>query len=90
MAEIRELGVTPHVAPNTNGRRSEIDGRTMLRRGYAITLRFRQQAEETFGWTKAIAGGGARRSIAEPPRVNSQVTFALAPDIPACWSRRAS
>ena len=31
----REIGVTPHVAQNTNGRRSAIDGRTTRHAGYA-------------------------------------------------------
>jgi hypothetical protein len=35
--ELRELGVTPHVAQNTAGRRSAIDGRTTRHAGYRLS-----------------------------------------------------
>ena len=54
--ELRSMGVTPHVAQNTNGRRSAIDGRTTRHRGYGISQRIRKRIEETFGWIKTIAG----------------------------------
>ena len=49
VAELRELHVTPHVAQNTNGRRSAIDGRTTRHPGYAVSLRIRKRIEEAFG-----------------------------------------
>lgn len=52
----RERNVTPHVAQNTSGRRSAIDGRTTTHRGFAQSQKFRKRVEEIFGWVKAIAG----------------------------------
>ena len=60
------LGVTPHVAQNTKGRRSAIDGRTTRHAGYAVSLRVRKRIEEVFGWIKTVAGC-ARPVIAAPP-----------------------
>ena len=37
VAAMRERRVTPHVAQNTSGRRSAIDGRTARHRGYAVS-----------------------------------------------------
>jgi len=56
VAEMRRLGVTPHVAQNTNGRRSAIDGRTTRHPGYALSQRSRKRLEEVFGWIKTIGG----------------------------------
>jgi transposase len=54
--ELRSMRVTPHVAQNTNGRRSAVDGRTARHGGYAVSLRIRKRIEESFGWIKTIAG----------------------------------
>jgi transposase len=54
VAELRHMGVTPHVAQNTKNRRSAIDGRTTRHPGYAISQRIRKRIEETFGWKKTI------------------------------------
>ena len=54
--ELRSMKVTPHVAQNTRGRRSAIDGRTTRHNGYAASLRIRKRIEEAFGWIKTIAG----------------------------------
>ena len=54
--ELREINVRPHVARNTNGRRSAIDGRTSRHDGYAASQRIRKRIEEAFGWIKTIAG----------------------------------
>ncbi len=56
VADMRELGVTPHVAQNTSGRRSAIDGRTTRHAGYAISQQIRKRIEEVFGWAKSSAG----------------------------------
>ena len=53
--ELRSMKVTPHVAQNTSGRSSAIDGRTTRHRGYAISQRIRKRIEEAFGWIKTIA-----------------------------------
>jgi len=56
VADMRELGVTPHVAQNTNGRRSAIDGRTTRHPGYSVSQKKRKRIEEVFGWIKSSAG----------------------------------
>ena len=52
--ELRELRVTPHVAQNTSGRSSAIDGRTTHHPGYAVSQRKRKCVEEIFGWMKTV------------------------------------
>jgi Transposase DDE domain len=65
--ELRELRVTPHVAQNTSGRSSAIDGRTTRHPGYAVSQRKRKCVEEVFGSLKTVGllrktrhRGGAR------------------------------
>jgi transposase len=53
---VREMNVTPHVTQNTNGRRSNIDGRTTRHDGYTVSLRCRARIEEIFGWLKTVGG----------------------------------
>ena len=60
VADLRERRVTPHVAQNTSGRRSAIDGRTTRHPGYAVSQRIRKRVEEIFGWMKTV--GGFRRT----------------------------
>lgn len=57
---MRARHVTPHVAQNTSGRRSTIDGRTTRHPGYGISQRIRKRVEEIFGWMKTV--GGFRRT----------------------------
>jgi transposase len=57
---LRAQGVTPHVAQNTTGRRSAVDGRTTHEPGYAVSQRVRRRIEEIFGWIKTV--GGVRRT----------------------------
>jgi transposase len=54
--EVRELNAVPHVAQNTAGRRSAIDGRTTRHPGYAASQRIRKRIEEFFGWSKSSPG----------------------------------
>jgi len=56
VAKLRARDVTPHVAQNTAGRRSAIDGRTTRHAGYAISQRIRMKVEEIFGWLKTVGG----------------------------------
>lgn len=56
VGDLRGLNVTPHVAQNTNGRRSAIDARTTRHPGYGVSMRVRKRIEEAFGWIKASAG----------------------------------
>jgi transposase len=63
ITQVRELGITAHVAPNTTNRRSAIDGRTTRHAGHQISQRIRKRIEEPFGWIKTIAGGRKLRYI---------------------------
>ena len=54
--ELRSMNVRPHVAQNTNRRRSAIDGRTTRHPGYGMSQKIRKRIEEGFGWIKTIAG----------------------------------
>jgi transposase len=53
VAELREINVTPHVAQNTNGRRSAIDGRTTRHPGYTVSLRIRKRIDWQFTFAMA-------------------------------------
>jgi transposase len=77
VAELREINVTPHVAQNTSGRRSAIDGRTTRHPGYAVSLRIRKRIEEAFGWAKTVAGLRKARHRGLP-KIDWQFTFAMA------------
>jgi transposase len=63
VAEVRDLGFTPHIAQHNNGRRSAIDGRTTRHPGHRVSQRIRPRIEEPFGWMKTIAGGHKLRYI---------------------------
>jgi transposase len=52
---VRAEGLTPHVAQNTNRRRSAIDGRTTRHPGYRQSGIARRRIERIFGWLKTIA-----------------------------------
>jgi IS5 family transposase len=75
--ELRVLRVTPHVAQQTAGRSSAIDGRTTYHPGYAISQRKRKQVEEIFGWLKTV---GLLRKVRQRgvERVGWTFTFAAA------------
>ena len=77
VAELREINVTPHLAQNTSGRRSAIDGRSTRHTGYGISQRIRKRIEEAFGWAKTVAGlrKARHRGLA---KVDWQFTFAMA------------
>jgi len=77
VAELREINVTPHVAQNTNARRSAIDGRTTRHPGYDVSLRIRKRIEEAFGWAKTVAGLRKARHRGLP-KIDWQFTFAMA------------
>jgi transposase len=75
--ELRSMKVTAHVAQNTSGRSSAIDGRTTRHRGYAVSQRIRKRIEEAFGWIKTIAGQEKSRFRGRD-RVGWAFTFAAA------------
>jgi transposase len=52
VAAARTLNVTPHIAKNDNGRRTNIDARTTRHPGYSISLSCRWLVEKSFGWLK--------------------------------------
>jgi hypothetical protein len=77
VAALRALNVTPHVAQNTSGRRSAIDGRTTRHPGYALSQRIRKRIEEAFGWIKTC--GGLRQTRHRgTPRVGWMFTLTAA------------
>jgi len=53
VAEVRALGITPHVAQKTH---SAVDARTTRHAGYAISQRKRKLVEQVFGWMKTVGG----------------------------------
>ena len=75
--ELRSMRVTPHVAQNTSGRRSVIDGRTTHHAGYRVSQRIRKRIEEAFGWIKTVAGQEKTR-FRGVERVGLAFTFAAA------------
>lgn len=57
VADVRALGVTPHVSQNVKRPGgSAIDGRTTRHQGYAVSQTCRPRVERVFGWIKPIAG----------------------------------
>ena len=77
VAEMRRLGVTPHVAQNDNHHRSAIDGRTTRHAGYAVSQRLRKRIEEIFGWVKTV-GGQRKTHYRGTCRVGWMFTLAVA------------
>ena len=75
--ELRSMNATPHVAQNTNGRSSAIDGRTTRHAGYAVSQRIRKRIEKAFGWIKKV-GGQERTKFRGRERVGWAFTFAAA------------
>jgi transposase len=75
--ELKSMNVRPHVAQNTNGRRSAIDGRTTRHPGYAMSQKIRKRIEEGFGWIKTVAGQRKTRFKGKD-RVGWAFTFAAA------------
>ena len=80
--QLRELGITPHVAQNAYvteraSRRSAIDGRTTRHPGYALSQKRRKRIEEIFGWLKSV-GGCRQTKFRGLERVGMAFTLALA------------
>jgi transposase len=75
--ELRTMNVRPHVAQNSNRRRSAIDRRTTRHPGYATSQRIRKRIEEAFGWIKTVAGL-RRTKLRGRPKVDWAFTFAAA------------
>jgi transposase len=75
VADLRELNITPHLAPNITQQRSTIDGRTTRHPGHRASQRIRKRIEEPFGWIKTIAGGRKLRYIG---RARNRAWFLIA------------
>jgi IS5 family transposase len=75
--ELRSMNATPHVAQNTSGRSSAIDGRTTRHPGYGVSQRICKRIEEAFGWIKMVAGQ-ERTKFRGCERVGWTFTFAAA------------
>jgi transposase len=62
VAALRTRKITPHIAINDHvtktgkHRKTAIDPRTTRHAGYAVSQTIRKRIEETFGWTKTVAG----------------------------------
>lgn len=52
--QLERRGIHAHIARNTSGRRSAVDGRTACGKGYAMSQQVRKRIEQGFGWTKTI------------------------------------
>ena len=77
VADMRDLGATPHVTQNDKGRHSAIDGRTTRHAGHQVSLRVRKRIEEVFGWMKVI-GGQRKTRYRGTPRVGWMFTLSAA------------
>jgi transposase len=75
--ELRSMNVRAHVAQNTSGRRSAIDGRTTRHSGYGMSQKIRKRIEEGFGWIKTVAGQRKTRFRGRD-KVGWAFTFAVA------------
>jgi hypothetical protein len=65
VAEMRRIGVTPHVAQNTaRAGGSAIDGRTTGHQGYAKSINARRGIGKVSGWFKQW--GGLRQFLPSP------------------------
>lgn len=55
LGELRDMGVTPHIAKNDHERRtSSIDNRTTRHDGYDVSQKKRKLVEQIFGWGKTV------------------------------------
>jgi transposase len=77
VAELRDHGITPHIAQNDTNRSSAIDGRTTRHPGYEVSQKKRKRVEEIFGWIKTVGMLGKLRHRGLE-RVGWVFTFALA------------
>lgn len=50
------MGITPHVAQNTSGRRSAVPDAIAQTDGYAVSQQKRKLIEQGFGWAKTVGG----------------------------------
>jgi len=78
VADLRWIGVAPHVAQNTarlGG--SAIDGRTTRHEGYAKSINARRGIEKVFGWIKQW--GGLRQFLPRPQAERAVGTSCAAP-----------
>jgi hypothetical protein len=77
VSQIRERGVTAHVAQYTGQRSSAIDRRTTRHPGYEKSRDRRKRIEQIFGWIKTV--GGLRKTRHRGRAlVNSVFTFTCA------------
>jgi transposase len=56
VAALKQRKIKPHIARNTTGRRSAVDGRTARGKGYGMSQTIRKRIEQGFGWVKTIGG----------------------------------
>ena len=71
VAEMRPIGVTPHVAQNTaRSGGSAIDERTTRQEGYAKSINARRGIKKVFGWIKQWGGVRRQRKMAQKRQEN--------------------
>lgn len=63
VAALAEREVVPHIARNTNRRRSAVPDTVAETVGYATSQRRRKLVEEPFGWLKTVAGSRKLRYL---------------------------
>ena len=83
----QDMGVIPHVAQNTSGRRSAVPHAIAVSEGYALSQRKRKLIEQGFGWAKTV--GGIRQVMVRGPSVRAD-DDGLQPDAHALVGTRAS
>lgn len=65
VANLREHGIRPHIAPIDGRKTPGLDGRTTRTEGYRISQRKRKRVEEIFGWLKSVGGLRKTRFIGQ-------------------------
>ena len=63
VAALEANHIVPHIARNTNGRRSAVPGEVATTPGYAVSQRRRKLVEEPFGWLKTVGQSRKLRFI---------------------------
>lgn len=77
VGQLKARDIQAHIARNTNGRRSAIDGRKARSTGYAMSQQVRKRIEQGFGWVKTI-GGLCKLPMTTLPRVRGWATWTFA------------
>ena len=77
VAALATRQIKPHIARNTQGRRSAVPARIARTKGYAMSQKVRKRIEQGFGWIKTI-GGLRKLPVVGLPAVRGWVTWTFA------------